>query len=79
MWDLQRDSPPWLLMKGAMGILFCFFQSVFQKSEGKLCSGFANSPCFPFTFIFIIDLLTVVQKYKFFFRSQNVSSASPSC
>ena len=54
-------------MKGGTGILFfCFFQSVFWKSEGKLYSGFANSPCFPFTWIFTIDLLTVVQNYKYF-------------
>lgn len=26
-----------------------FFQSVFQKSEGKWFAGFANSPCFLFT------------------------------
>lgn len=67
MWDLQWHSPPWLLMKGGTGILFfCFFQSVFWKSEGKLYSGFANSPCFPLTWIFTIDLLTVVQNYKYF-------------
>lgn len=46
-------------------VLFCF-QSVFQKSEGKLCSGFANSDCFPFILILTIDLLTVVKKYKYF-------------
>ena len=25
MWDLQRDSPPWLLMKGGTGFYFLFF------------------------------------------------------
>lgn len=55
-WDLQRDPPPCQLMKGAMGILFCFcFFNLSSKREGKLCSGFANSPCFLFTLIFTID------------------------
>lgn len=72
-WDLQWGSPPWLLMKGAAGISFSFFQSVFQKSEGKLCSGFANSPCFQFNFYsWFTDRGAKMQ--IFLFRSQHVSS-----